>query len=501
MPSDAPTEVIVVGAGFGGLGAALALAEAGAKVTVCEALRYPGGCASTFTRSGWTFEAGATLFAGFDPGQLFARLVERHQLNVETRALDPVVELRAPAVRLPVPARREAWIESLAGQPGAPAAAVRRFFTRQRQAADALLSLLDDERLLPPFDATALLRHIARSPRYLPLVPLVGRSLATVLARDGVDASLPLRLFCDAVCQITVQTSAAEAEAAVALSTLDYFFRGARHVVGGIGELAWALCRAVERLGGEIRFSDAVRAIRPARDGGWQVDTRRGRLVARAVVLDLLPQDALALLDDAPAAARARRQVAPLVAGVERGWGACMLYLGLDAGAPLPDGAHHLQLVGDASRPLTDGNHVFCSISARDERRGPIAGQRSVTCSTHVRLPPPGEEPEAIAAVQARMRETLAARAPELAGAVRFALTASPRTFARFVRRHRGYVGGIPRRAGLDNYRRLTPPALADGVWLVGDTIFPGQSTLAAALGGTKAAAAVLAHLGRVTRR
>jgi len=87
----------IVGAGFGGLGAALTLAEQGARVVVLEALKYPGGCAATFTRGGWRFESGATLFSGFDDGQLFGRWIDRHQLPVTTLVPDPIVELRTPA--------------------------------------------------------------------------------------------------------------------------------------------------------------------------------------------------------------------------------------------------------------------------------------------------------------------------------------------------------------------------------------------------------------------
>ena len=59
------TEFLVIGSGFGGLGAALTLAEAGKQVLLCERLNYPGGCAATFQRKGIAFEAGATLFSGF----------------------------------------------------------------------------------------------------------------------------------------------------------------------------------------------------------------------------------------------------------------------------------------------------------------------------------------------------------------------------------------------------------------------------------------------------
>jgi len=81
--------------------------------------------------------------------------------------------------------------------------------------------------------------------------------------------------------------------------------------------------------------------------------------------------------------------------------------------------------------------------------------------------------------------------APEWAGRIRHLLPGSPRTFQRFTRRTGGYVGGIPRRAGLHHYAQLTPVQPAERLWLVGDSVFPGQSILAAALGGVRVAEAV----------
>jgi hypothetical protein len=53
----------------------------------------------------------------------------------------------------------------------------------------------------------------------------------------------------------------------------------------------------------------------------------------------------------------------------------------------------------------------------------------------------------------------------------------------------------VPRRAGLDNYAHLGPHAVEDRLWLVGDSVFPGQSALATAIGGVRTASAVLASL------
>lgn len=229
---DDRPEVLVIGAGFGGLGTALTLAERGVRVTVCEALRYPGGCASTFERDGARYEAGATLFSGFGDGQLFRRWIDRHRLPVEIEWLDPVVRFRSSDVSIDVPRRRAGLLEQFAKQPGAPVGSLCRFFDLQRRVSDVLWDLLDSPELLPVFDWRTLPRHVLRLPRYAPLLRLIGRPLASVLRSFELHEWKPLRSYLDALCQITVQCGVAEAEAPFALGTMDYYFRGTGHVRG-----------------------------------------------------------------------------------------------------------------------------------------------------------------------------------------------------------------------------------------------------------------------------
>jgi phytoene dehydrogenase-like protein len=493
------TDVIVIGAGFGGMAAALELAAGGARVTLFEALRYAGGCASTFTRSGCRYESGATLFSGFAPGQLFDTWITRHAMNVVTETPDPMVELRTPTFTLPIPPDRVAFVDRLAALSGDDGDRVRAFFTQQTRVATALWSLFDDPSLLPPFDLASLARHAARVPKYLPLLALVGHPLEDALRSHGVAHVAPLRAYLDAVCQITVQTAAREAEAPFAMAAMDYYFRGTRHVRGGIGALATAMLGAIARAGGEVHLATRVDALEE--DGTtWRVRTRRGEFEAPFVVANVLPQDLLRLAgrrreDHPDLDARAR--------AVEAGWGAVMLYLTVRGDAALRPEAHHLELIDDPAAPFVEGNHLFCSISGRDETERAPHQQRTVTVSTHIAMTPlramsPAERAVYVSKVQARMRDTLAERAPELDDAITSEMTASPRTFERFTLRAEGLVGGVPRRAGLAHYRDMGPSQPMRGVYLVGDSVFPGQSTLAVAIGGRKAAERVLAGRQRL---
>ncbi|RDV38424.1 FAD-dependent oxidoreductase [Bradymonadaceae bacterium TMQ3] len=486
-------DVAVIGAGFGGLSTALTLAERGASVALFERLTYPGGCASTFRRRGYRFESGATLFSGFGEGQLFARWIERHNLPVRFESMDPLVTLRAPDFELPISSDRRALSASFCAIPGAPTAAIKRFFDYQKRVADALWALFDDPTLLPPFNPSNLMRHLGRSPGYLVLLGAVGRSVGDLLNRFKLSDFLPLRTYLNAVCQITVQASADEAEAPFALAAMDYFFRGTGHIHGGIGQLAIALSEAIASLGATVSMADAVTGL-SFRGDHWLVESRRHTLRARQVVANLLPEALLNLLD---APELARPCLHRMQRAVEGGWGAAMLYLGVDRHQIARREAFHLELVDDPQSPFQEGNHIFCSVSGADEEGRAPDDQRVVTVSTHIDMQryPGGTNEERAAytqSVQDRMRQTLHHRAPELARATRFEMTGSPRTFERFTGRPGGYVGGIPRVKGLHHYRDLGPQQVAPNLYLVGDTAFPGQSTLAVALGGLRTAEHIL---------
>jgi phytoene dehydrogenase-like protein len=487
-------DAVVVGAGMGGLGAALALAEAGRDVVVCEALTYPGGCAATFGRRGHRFEAGATLSAGLDPAQPLRRWLGRHGVTIDVALLDPSLELRAPGLRLQVGRDRAAFVGALCALPDAPVDALRRFFADQERVAATLWALFDDPELLPPLTLPTALTHAARLPRYARLVPLLGRSLGAVVASYGLGAFAPLRTWLDAICQITVQCPADEAEAPFALAAIDYFFHGVGHVRGGLGALADGFVTAITRAGGRVRFADRVTTLRREADG-WRIDARSDALHAPVVVANLTPQ-ALAAVADLPT-----RATAPAAARVASGWSAAMLYLALDPACPLPKAALHVEIVQEPGAPLAHGNHLLVSVAEADDARRAPDGRRVATVSTHVDPARYAEDPAGLTAeVHERMRAGLHAHLPEVADHVALEMTASPRTFQRFTRRPGGLVGGVPRRVGLAQYLDLWPRPVAPGLYLVGDSVLLGQSVLATAIGGQRTARAALAGPLRAAR-
>ena len=290
-------DVIVIGAGFGGLGAALKAVDRGRRVLVLEAIHYPGGCAGRFTRHGVEWDAGATLFSGFAPGDLFASWNDRFQLGLQWRLMDPVATVCSPTERLTIPRDRDAFVESLAGAPNAPAKAIRAFFREQQRIAEPLWQLLKQPELLPPLGTSALLQHMRRGPRYLPALRWFGRPLVSVLEAFGLHEYKPLRNWIDAACQVTVQASAAEADAIFALGAMDYDCRGIAHIEGGGGAVAPSLVNAIEARGGVVKMRSPVTRLHQTAARDWTVATKHNTYTAPLVIANLLPQNLSRLLD------------------------------------------------------------------------------------------------------------------------------------------------------------------------------------------------------------
>lgn len=174
-----------------------------------------------------------------------------------------------------------------------------------------------------------------------------------------------------------------------------------------------------------------------------------------------------------------------------------MVYAGLDGSAVPADFPLHHQVV--VREPLGEGNTVFLSISPDwDHQRAPH-GRRALTLSSHTSLNAWWdlfqEDREAYETRKKVYAERLLAAAetalPGLRSAADLVLPGTPVTFQRFTRRDWGWVGGFPQTSLL----RAWGPRLAPGLWMVGDSIFPGQSTAAVALGGMRIAQAVQAEL------
>jgi C-3',4' desaturase CrtD len=487
------TQAVVIGAGIGGLTTAAVLARAGLEVTVLEAQVYPGGCASTYFHQGYRFDTGATLAAGFYPGGPMERIAFAAGVDAwPARPAETAMLVHLPdGTSIPRRAEDDRWevITRAFGQPGLD------FFRWQERTADALWALALQLPPWPPQSPADLSAAVSTGAPWL----LRQRDLGLALdAFRPVAAHLQrapenLRLFVDAQLLISAQAAGEQANALYGAAALDLPRRGVAHLAGGMGAIAETLVSAVHRHGGRVLYRHEVTRIRSTGSHAYRVDTRRdGVFPADLVIANLTPGDAAALLDGAVPPSLRRRSSRPA-----DGWGAFMLYVGLDGDAVPPDTALHHQVI--LGRPLGEGSSVFASLSpAWDASRAP-SGQRALTLSTHTRLDDWWQlyqtDRSAYEARKAEMSEKMLTAAdsaiPGIRTAARLVMPGTPVTFQRFIRRQGGWVGGFPQ-TGL--FRSLGP-RLDRNLWLVGDSIFPGQSTAAAALGGLRVAQVALREI------
>jgi phytoene dehydrogenase-like protein len=180
------------------------------------------------------------------------------------------------------------------------------------------------------------------------------------------------------------------------------------------------------------------------------------------------------------------------------GWGAFAVYVGIDSSAIPADLALHHQVI--TPRVRTDGwgegSSIFLSLSPmKDWERAPD-GFSALTLSTHTGLESwwrlyemdrAGYETRKQVYLD-QMLDAAERAIPNLRAAANLILPGTPITFQRFTRREAGWVGGFSQTSLFG----VWGPRIAPAIWMVGDSVFPGQSTAAVALGGLRVADAVL---------
>jgi C-3',4' desaturase CrtD len=483
-------DVVVIGAGIGGLTTAALLARDGYRVLVLEGHIEPGGCASSYERrrpdgSRYLFDVGATLFAGFRPGGAHHWVGQQLGIAWPVRPLEPAMEVWLPDERVTRwgderwgDERRRAFCQSL------PAS--ESFWRAQECTAEIAWRFAARMPPLPVESAGDLLGLAASvRPELALILPGMLRTVARELQRHAVT-DRRMRAYIDGQLLISAQTGADRCAWLYGAVALDFARIGAHYAEGGAIALARALVSALLRDGGEIRYRSWVTQILTRGQQAIGVEVAGGeRIAARTVVANTTYADAGRLLGWPATPAEQPPQ----------GWGAFMLYLGIDEAAVPPGAAEHHQVIASYDLPLGEANSAFISIHPPDDTRRAPAGQRAVTISTHTEVSrwwhlrgDRNRYRAEKAAMAERLLATAAIALPQLGSAIRYQQAGTPISFQRYTRRELGMVGGLPQtplRSGI--FSRGPRSTGVRNLLLVGDSVFPGQSTAAVTQSGIRA--------------
>lgn len=493
-------KVAIIGAGVGGLSTAAELAKAGLDVTVLEAHVDPGGCAATFFHQGYRFDAGATLAGGFAPGAPMDLLGQRFDIDWEALPADIAMQIHLPdgetVTRWSDPNLWQTERLRVFGPQAEP------FWHWQERTADELWHLA---LRLPPWPPQTLRETVKLTSNGLSWLKFISSNDYTQLFSDALwptshhlkDQSQRLRQYVDGQLLISAQATSGNANALYSAAALDLARQGVAHIPGGMGQIAQKLADAVKNFGGQVRYRQAVTRVRH-KAGQFEIETQRGETyLAGTVIFNLPPWNIREILGE-----QAPLQLKKLPPQPRDGRGAFVIYLGVAESAIPKEAPLHQQIL--IREPFGEGNSLFLSTSpAWDFRRAP-QGRRALTISTHTQLAPwwhlHENDPAAYEERKERYTDQILAAIeqifPGLQASTDLIMPGTPVTFQRFTRRAWGWVGGFPQTSLFSAWG----PRLAPGLWLVGDSIFPGQSVPAVGLGGLRVAQAILATLPKTQR-
>lgn len=475
-------EVVVVGGGIGGLTVAALMAARGVKVCLLEKESRGGGCAVLFERFGYEFEAGASLYASWQPGEIHERVFsELPVAPPEVRPAHPAYVVRLPdGTDVPLLENDEEFEETLRQKfPECAESAVS--FYREIKPVGASLARV--ARRVPDLRTASRLRLTrAVAPEAL-MIPRVMRSMRHTAAQHLRNVSERFRRFIDVQLEIFSQRSSADCAYLYAAVALNLPRRGMYAIRGGASALSDALTESIRRSGGTLRFNaPALRLSYDSRGRARGVDLLSGETVeaTRAVISNLTVWDTYGkLVGSSRTPESVRRRIKNL-----SGWGAYLLYLGLDeeVAAKLP--ADHILALTDWQEGKDyspEETQFMFGVAPEWDKRAP-AGKRAVTVSTFTEAEQwfsfHEDETEHEAQDQMMLErwwERIHRLMPELGAGIEVIETATPRTFYDYTRRRLGMVGGVGQSLDVFGRNSLTHRTMIPNLYMVGDTTFPGQ--------------------------
>jgi all-trans-retinol 13,14-reductase len=473
-------DVVVVGAGMGGLTAGALLSQRGLKVLVVEQAAYVGGFCATFRRMHrqYVFDVGVHDISGLGPGGTINRVLRQLGLEEKLQMAPMSHHYILPGARLAVPHDAGELVTALCKLFPAEQAGIERFFREMTCFYRELYGDVESTGGIPqvPKTASGMLRYPKDKPH---VYRWMEKGYVEMLDAFFQDATLK-RLLCSLTGYLTDRP---ESLTVMQMAPLfGYYLDGGWYPRGGSGAIAELLAKAIEDAGGTILLRRQVTRIAVDRGAVQQVQLADGTAYrTRAVVANADPVQTFVRLigpEHLPEGFLATIQaLQPSTSVVE-------VYLGLDcdpAIAPMtvlhaPDGTMlYLMTPSKVDPTLAPPGHHVLTILALVSQPEASGWSRSD--------PDYGGLKQSVAERLIAQVETIL---PDLREHVVTMDVATPATVKRYTGHPDGAIYGMSLNG--EGLPQQTPIA---GLYLAGASTWPGPGVEAAVISGVYAADAI----------
>ncbi|MDH7500635.1 MAG: NAD(P)/FAD-dependent oxidoreductase, partial [candidate division NC10 bacterium] len=324
-------DVVVIGAGIGGLSCAALLAKEGMAVLVVEQHHRPGGYCTSFQRRGFTFDVAINSLYSCNRSGWIGSLL--HSLGLEQEMefipLDPIKELLFSDFRFPLCARYEDYLLRL-----------KEAFPAEREGIDRVFATLE-----------GIFSELKRMPLSFGLESLKGfgneyphftqvRSLTLTQLLDRHLRDDRLKGLISGQCMYTGVPPVRASVICMGSMLMGYLQDGSYQAKGGVQRLADVLSWGVEDWGGRLLLSRRVKEILLQQERAAGVRLEDGQQIAAGAVVSAVDarQTFLQLLGGDGVGLRFRKRIEAMRPSLSY----FMVFLGLDLPLQEMGFCHHI---------------------------------------------------------------------------------------------------------------------------------------------------------------
>ncbi|WCL50293.1 phytoene desaturase family protein [Leptospira sp. GIMC2001] len=507
-------DTIVIGSGLGALSYAAIRTSKGSKILVLEKANEPGGCASSYTKDGYRFEAGATTLVGFEKNLPLQRLFQELKVDISAlplRMLNPAMRVYLhDSISLSRNSDRKQFVQECISKFGEEKAQ-KRFWKLIFYLADQVWNVSARFVHFPPRSGLDWIRLLFQFKiKDIVIFGFSLLSMATLLRLPGFPRSNRFQKFLDEQLLITVQTKSDGSPVTMGAAGITYAHLKNYYLDNGIGSLAKFLVEYIRNNQGEVHLLEEVTSIdiltaerKPIfsnpfikNETKYSIATRRNKVYESKELVSGIPIWNIEKLLDSPSQSsstiisKLKREIQKRSNAFSKGiWGAFNIAMVVQDFL-VDDPNIHFQFHLDSKLPHGCGDSIFISVSHSEDKTRCNIGQRVLAISTHV------ENPH----LWSRKDEDYKSRKLEITEAViqfleshwqgfdrkkiLYQNSASPASWVTWTGRSQGRVGGIPASYFFNPFR--FPSSFlksVNGFYLLGDTVYPGQGIPAVVLG------------------